>query len=166
MQRPRSACHPRSVPDGSGKLTGCHRSSWFPSRPAISRSKSARRSQSCSPRGTASARSLDTSAVRRRRSPGNFAGTRRHARPSWSTGRPPSSGTPSDERADRRSPSSPPTIGSASTSKTGSPARSSGPTAAWCLVPTPSSSAAGTAGVTTGAAALAVSSTAAVVALR
>ena len=125
---PRSGCRRRLASGGFVSVAGWRRSCWTRSRAGICASPSARRSRCCAPRARACARSRARSAGRRRRSRASCAATRRRAAASWSTGRRWRSGRPSWWRAVPRRPSSPPTSGCASTCRTGSPARSGGPT--------------------------------------
>jgi putative transposase len=76
-RRARWACHPRSGRGGSGKLAGCHHVCVRWCRAATSRSGNARRSRSCAPSSSASARSADGSSGIRRRSLASCAATHR-----------------------------------------------------------------------------------------
>jgi hypothetical protein len=109
------ACRRRSGRGGSVRVAGCQRSAWLRCRGGTCRSPSGRRSRSCTHSTSGYARSPAVSAGRRRRFRGSCAETHRLARIAWTIGRRPRSGTRNGVPAARRSPSSRPTIGCAST---------------------------------------------------
>ena len=76
---PRLACRRRLAAGGSATVAGCRLCRWPRCRGAICRSLSGRRSRSCTRSVSGCARSLAGWAVRRRRSRGSCAATRRRA---------------------------------------------------------------------------------------
>ena len=139
-RRSRAGCRARTRPvwpgcrrrwgrGGSVRLAGCRRSVWLRWRSGICPSRSVRRSRSCVRGAQGRGRSPESWGGRRSR--GSCAATRPRAPIAWSIGRRRRSGTPSGERAARRSPSSPPTSSCWTTCRTASPGRSPGPTASW-----------------------------------
>jgi putative transposase len=90
-------CRLRLVSDGSVKVAACQRSAWPRSRGVTCRSPTGRRSRSCMPATTVSARSPAVWDVPPRRSRENCVATPRRGEVRSSTGPPLPSGTPIDE---------------------------------------------------------------------
>ncbi len=127
MPRPRSACRQRWGLAGFARLAGWDRVLPRRCRVVIFRSPSVRRSRCCVRRTPACGRLRGAWGVRRRPSRGRCGGTHPRGRIRWSIERRWRSGMLSAEPGGRRQRSWSKTIGSASTSRTGCPARSRPP---------------------------------------
>ena len=103
-------CRLRSEQGGSARVAACRRSVWPRCRAATCRSRSGKRSRSCTPGTTAFVRSLSGSVVLRRRSRGSCAATPQPVVAVWSIERRPRSGTPIGAPGGRRLQSSPQTM--------------------------------------------------------